>query len=101
MGKFTVTYEVVTPESAADGEASESGFADTGGWKYQEPALVSLHDAVEIAGRGLINCGRWFTTSDADIDYATGAETTYSIHPPRNCTPASYRRIARALGCAD
>jgi len=107
MGKFTVTYEVVTPESAADGEASESGFADTGGWKYQEPASLTLKECLTIAQGGFeasqsaIGRGTWFTTVDADFDYATGAATTYSIHPPRNCTLASLRRIARVLGCAD
>jgi hypothetical protein len=43
--------------------------------------------------------GLWFTTADPDRDYATGAETYYSIHAPRNTTLSSIRRIARVLGC--
>lgn len=39
MGKRTyhVTYDIVTPEAAEDGDYAESGWIDASGWHYQAP----------------------------------------------------------------
>lgn len=92
MITFNVTYEVVTLESAEQGEAADRGFHAEG---------VSLRGALNAIGHstkrpGLEDSGRWFV-SDASVDFQTGAETSYAIHPPRTVTPASYRRLARVL----
>lgn len=101
--RWRVTYDTVTEESAMDGEFSESGWALSGGWKFPvgdkdaASERCTLRAALQISGRGLYDAGRWFATSDADIDFATGKETLYAIHPPENITRASYRRVARLL----
>ena len=40
MNKFSVTYEIVTEESAEDGDSAESGFVGEG---------LSLRDALDLA----------------------------------------------------
>lgn len=96
MSRFAVTYEIITPESAAEGDAAERGYAAEG---------VSLREALRVAGGGFepsdsrIGAGTWFTTIDPDWNYRTGEATYYAIHAPRGTSVASLRRIARALGC--
>lgn len=109
MPRFHVTYETVTPESAEHGEVDARGFYQPGGWKTDDAGDgMSLRDACRLIqqfkgyepsdSRATVegNPRVWFT-SGADQDYRTGAETTYSIHPPRNTTAASARRLARLL----
>lgn len=93
MPRFTVTYEIITPESAEDGVAAERG------WHHDSPegCDLSLREAIDLMGC-CENSGRWFSEIDARHDYKSGAETFYSLHPPRNITPSSYRRVARLLG---
>lgn len=103
---FHVTYSIVTPESAADGDAAETGFAMPGGWRdsidvaLREPASahdIGLRAAVDLCGGPFIDCGRWFDVADPTPDYRTGSDTSYSLHPPRGITAASYARLARLL----
>jgi len=105
VAKFRVTYEIVTPESAEDGEAAESGYASPGGWKHDDPADLTLREAIRVCGfyrggGGFEDCGSWFVTIDADEDYRTGEHTTYSVHPPDSITPSSYRRLRYLTGRA-
>lgn len=87
--RFNVTYEIITPESATDGDAAERGFEAEG---------VSLREAIKIAGGTFENGGRAFYTVDPERDYNDGSEKYYAIHPPDSVTRASYNRIARLLG---
>jgi hypothetical protein len=94
---FSVTYEIVTPESAEECDAAERGFVCEN---------VSLREALaEIDGASEASewpfDGRndaWFTNYEYGTDYATGAQESRSLHMPRNLTPATRRRIARLLG---
>jgi hypothetical protein len=96
---FTVTYEIVTPDSAEHGEAEEMGFVALGQWRDSEPQLMSLREAMQLCGPAY-DCGNWWAEHGGDrCDYRTGAVETRSIHPPRNITEASYKRITRVLGC--
>jgi len=109
--RFRVTYDIVTPESAEAGDYAESGFAHPGGWKFPAtdpgPHEITLREAIGVCGYyppaatpgsgGFENSGSWWTTIDANQNYRTGEATSYSIHPPRNITRASYRRITRYL----
>lgn len=98
MAKFNVTYEIVTEESAQDGEAEESGFISEN---------VSLRDAISDfcgtrtnrcdGGDGIHDGGRWFTVNNG-MEFETGAYESRSLHPPRNITRSSYKRIARLIG---
>jgi len=107
---FRVTFDTVTYESAENGEAERSGFCDSAGYEYTredfatwkdwqdfEPPQLTLREAIHLAGGPFEDSGRWFTTTDATEDYATGARTTYSIHPPHGISAASYSRLARLL----
>jgi len=96
MRKITVTYTVVAPESAEQGDYDDTGFTgevweieptedeidDAGGFMLS--AVVDLV-ADKISGVEASNYpdwrrGTWYTDTDADIDYRTGAETRKSYH---------------------
>src|SRR5262245_63197542 len=103
---FTVTYDIVTPESAEHGDCAEQGYVTPGGWHYDLNTVLAdkegdysmtLREAMNLVPSGY-DCGTWFAQHDGSVNYRTGAETTYSLHPPRHITPSSYRRIAHLLG---
>lgn len=100
---WRVTYEIVTPESAEHGDSEENGFVDAGGglWPIAECTDdlnfgMSLREALRICHPGE-DCGGWFVECEGDIDYATGAVTRKSLHPPANLSAASYARISKLL----
>ena len=103
---FRVTYEIVTPESAENGDVESHGFVLPGNGRDDiETAMTQPRDAYNITLReamGLASpnedSGNWWTEHEHDTDYRTGAVENRSIHPPRNITPASYRRVSRILG---
>lgn len=98
MTSFRVTYDVVTPESAEQGDTADSGYYSRGGWKHDDPSDWTLHEVVSQFGRNsLEDSGSWFSTTDADVDYRTGEDTSYSVHPPRSITASSYARLRRVL----
>lgn len=92
-----ISYEVITPESAEMGDASERGWIDEEGVVIEPDA-----DDIENAGATLwavVNAAvdvigykrqpsnypfvpgfTWYTESDGDEDYATGAVTYRSYH---------------------
>ncbi len=104
MTLFDVTYEIVTPESAEDGEAEERGFIGEG---------LTLRDAVwevqatrtnAVDGVECIECDSWpcrrprWITVNNGMEFETGANESRSLHIPSTVTPASARRIARLIG---
>jgi len=96
------TYDVVTPESAENGDTAEHGFILPGGWTFdlnvpevskdveEHPELYwvpvtpgDVRAAVEWAQEhGCIrdNGDGSFYSEDPDVDYATGEATSYAIH---------------------
>lgn len=98
MPDFTVTYAVITPESAEHGECADRGIADTG---------LSLREAFDEIGNyatesdthpmTLQSPPRWLTNTEYSEDLATGAREERSLHFPRSITPSSALRIARLL----
>lgn len=107
--RFTVTYAVVTPESVEYGDYAEHGYASPGGWHDPIETVLgqpdgayemSLREAVGICGGPFIDCGSWFDVADSTENYHTGESTSYALHPPKNVTKASYRRLARLLGAS-
>jgi hypothetical protein len=104
MMLFSVTYEIVTQESAEDGEAEEMGFISQG---------VSLRDAIDdvtrtrtnaVDGVSAIECdtshvqaARWVTIVNG-MEFETGAYESRSLHMPESLTAATRVRIARLLG---
>lgn len=105
-GMFRVTYEIVTPESAENGDAEEHGFVMPGNWRDDmKTAMKQPRDAYNITLREAMrlaspheDCGRWWAESYAEPDYRTGAVETRAIHPPANITESSYKRVSRLLG---
>lgn len=99
---FRVTYDIVTPESAEDGDVAERGFVLPGNWhiSVDDPGDVgmTLREAVRLCEPSQ-DCGRWFEAPEWSTDYQTGGVESRSLHPPRNITPASYSRLAKLLGC--
>lgn len=91
---FAVSFEVITPESAENGDFADCGF---------ELENVSLRRAVEECGLPLecsssqVHYGCWYMQIDGSMDYSTGAYTRLSLHPPTNITEASARRLHRLL----
>jgi hypothetical protein len=93
--EISVYYEIVTPESAEDGEAAERGELepiilthddlDEDDPSWVDAAIRALrHENVgslEADSYGLGAVPRWFREVDGDTDYSTGAVTTRSFHP--------------------
>jgi hypothetical protein len=84
--KYTMskTYEVITPESAEQGDAEERGF------EYEDKEFDTLWDmareireagATEPSSSGPMTSHDWYSTVDPDRNYKTGEETYYSFHP--------------------
>jgi hypothetical protein len=95
--RFRVTYDIVTPESAENGEAAENGFISDYGLRYETaPPCMTLREALRLVSPSY-DCGRWFDEPEHNTDYRTGAVESRALHPPKNITPASYRRLARLL----
>ena len=99
---FSVTFEIVTPESAEHGDAESRGHIVAG---------VSLREAVQCVGetesphcsRECIECDElpvtaphWITVYNSP-DYLTGASESRSLHIPEGVTAASRVRIARLM----
>lgn len=98
MGKFRVTYEIVTHESAEHGDAESRGYVQPGEWRTDDAGDgLTLREAMRLAAPQE-DSGRWWSEVDGRQNYTTGAVETRSIHPPRNITPSSYARVSRVLG---
>ena len=106
MRYFHVTYEIVTPESAEDGDAAERGYAKPHGWRFPletmsdddvKACAMTLREARDLA-YPIFDSGSWFDSEPSTLSYQTGEDISYSVHPPHNITPASYERVKRALG---
>jgi hypothetical protein len=103
MLKFHVTYDVVTPESAKDGDTAENGYVHANGGRDSLDRVDNVDDYAMDLRTALRHCtphydsGRWFSQEGAVEDYATDETISYDLHPPRNITPASYARLRRFL----
>ena len=100
---FTMTYETVY------GDVSEHGFCEPG-WRYPvlhgkefpEPVYLDLRTGLLDLGNLEPNDStyldaRWWSETDGDTNYATGAVTRKAIHLPDGITLSSRRRINRLI----
>jgi len=104
MPRFSVTYDIVTPESAEHGDVAEAGFigedlglreaidavrstrtSRVGGVECVEPSCSTIEDSA------------WITITNG-MEYETGAVESRSLHLRSSVTDASRRRIARLMG---
>ena len=112
--RFHLTYEVVTEESAQDGDAAERGWLDLYGGRHPveaPPEPMGFRDAVELfrsesADSASIepnvvpmdDCPpRWISAIPTSCD-EYGESVTVSLHIPEGVSGASRIRIARLLG---
>lgn len=102
--RFSVTYEIVTEESAEHRDAEERGYIDQG--MTLRDAMNDLHRTRtnSVDGVESIECDsspcvrpRWVTVTTG-MEYETGAQESRSLHIPETVTAASARRIARLAG---
>jgi hypothetical protein len=99
MLKFNITYEIVSQESAEDGESEESGFI------CENVSLREAIDSLFETRTNRVDCFQsieysgnyWFTVNNG-MEYETGSYESRSIHIPRNTTQSSISRIARLIG---
>jgi hypothetical protein len=101
---FSVTYEVVTPESAEAGEADERGYIAEN--VSLRDALKDVHatrtchvdspESIE-ADCSPMHRSRWVTVTNG-AEFLTGAHESRSIHFPEGITAATARRLARLVG---
>jgi hypothetical protein len=103
MANFRITYDIITPESAENGDVEDRGYLAPGGMHVdvstpedEDAASFTLREALRYLG-SLEDCGRWFAEVDPERYYRNGSEEYRSLHPPRNITPASYGRLRRLL----
>lgn len=98
MVRYRFTYDLVTPESAADGEASESGFysppgcagghfdvsGEGNGDYHSDPASERLVDSILETINGVSHvqeCGERLTVyGHSDSDPYTAAEESRAVH---------------------
>lgn len=96
---FSVTFEIVTPESAEYGEADSRGFVlESCTLREAIEALGGYACEADSAPISLANPPRWFTNYDYGEDYSSGAHEARSLHLPRNISSHSAMRVARLLG---
>ena len=93
---WKVTFEIVTPESAENGEAEESGFVDES--CALREAVRYISGTAHEASDSRIASARWFTNYEYNEDYRTGGRESRSLHIPERVTGASRKRLARILG---
>lgn len=99
MFKFNVTYELVTPESAEQGDVAERGFISQGvslrdavnDLTSTRTTRVDYFDSVECDEKPIAN-PRWITVNNG-IEHDTGAYESRSLHLPDDITPSSKLRI--------
>lgn len=103
--KWRVTYDVITEESAEQGDIAEGGFINPDGYRVA-PVIGAPTPGVEMTLRNALrfvvpqyDFGRWLGEVDATGHFtdAEGERRNY-LHPPDNITAASYRRLCRLLG---
>lgn len=97
---FNVTFDIVTEESAAEGDVAESGFVskDSG-------LRDAMHDVFAIgANVTAIECDSspalapcWITVYGG-MNMYSGEYESRSLHLPESLTPSSRRRVARLMG---
>lgn len=104
MPMFDVSFEIVTPESAAHGEAEERGMIASG---------LTLRDALndwQDTRTNQCDCVQSIAADCSDhaqarsvtiingMEFKTGATESRTLHFPKAITGASRGRLARLLG---
>lgn len=98
MLKLSMTYDVVTPESAEIGDFAETGFVfEACDCTAHDLARYIKHDGFiyPSASHGV---PRWLST-EGETDFRTGEVETRSIHPGRDAqSQRVWERVLRICG---
>ena len=115
--KASFTYQIVTEESAENGDFAEHGWILPGRWEFPlqdddghhedilaqarsgEFDLTGLSEVVSFAKSLGIYTGKgadWFYSVDDDLDCSTGERRSYCLHL-EGVTPASKARILKLI----
>ena len=94
MGIIKTTYEVVSPESAEDGEVESRGFIDEVGTSYTVDEAIDLLAGFEPSA-SYFHPGIWYS-GDPDTDFRTGKEETIS-YPLSGFTEDEERHIYKGV----
>lgn len=103
--KWRVTYDIITEESAAEGDIAEGGFINAEGERVaavigaETPGVgMTLRQALRFV-TPQEDVGSWLSEVDATGHFTDAeGEKRCALHPPRNITEASYGRLCRLLG---
>jgi hypothetical protein len=104
MVTFSVSYSIVTEESAEAGEFAESGMLGEGLSLREAVDLVRQSRTRHAAGVECIESNEWPMRSPRwvsvinGVEFETGASETRALHMPESISDASRRRIARLVG---
>jgi hypothetical protein len=104
MMLFNVTYDIVTPESAAEGDAAERGFIAEGVPLREALELVQETESSACERQGVdasdsnVGAARWLTVYNGP-NFRTGDAESRSLHFPESLSAPSRVRIARLLRC--
>lgn len=104
IDSFSITFEIVTPESVEDGKIADSGchIEPAQGYSLRDAlAWLRLHKGcsryADCSDSWPCRNPRWFTF-DCSEDFRTGENETLALHMPDCVTQSSRMRIARILG---
>ena len=97
MTAFMMTYEVITPSSAAHGDVEDAGILYPSITLREALDELSAAEHVE-ANEWPVTCPRWVTGYRTHEDHQSGEVGNLSLHFPEHLTPSTRRRIARLLG---
>jgi hypothetical protein len=88
--RYSVTFDVVTPESAEHGDFAETGFEVKDRamlWSCEETPVDAAFELiqdklghVEASSSGPLTASDWFTQADVYVDFSDASETRRSIH---------------------
>jgi hypothetical protein len=90
--RFAITYSETTPESAEEGDYSDTGFID------ESCTLREAYNYLRFEGWPVEASPSCLSFGYCMTDYATGTERELCLHFPRTITEASARRVARLFG---
>lgn len=101
--RFAVTYEIITPESAEQGDAEERGYISQGVTLREAIQDVHATRTSQVSGVECIEANdsnpanaRWITVYNGS-EYLTGAHESRSLHMPDSLTGASRARLVRLV----
>lgn len=99
MFTYSVCYEVITPESASNGDFAENGFEfqDMPCKLHEIPRVMNLFSITPNSDNDLTE---WWHSVDPERDYVTGEERYYSLHLKyngRRLTSREFNRINQVL----